>query len=61
MATRNVTSGTRVSVNKMLPTAHMFQLILKDGEISIHRYMERKTNNLFSDTINNVNEIAGIN
>jgi len=39
----------------------MFQLILKDGEISIYLYMERKTNNLFGDAINNVNEIAGIN
>jgi len=39
----------------------MFQLILMDGKISIHRYMERKTNNLFGDAINNVNEITGIN
>ena len=61
MATTNVTSGTRVSVNKMWPTAHMFQLILEDSEISIYRYMERKTNNLFGDSINNANEITGTN
>ena len=40
---------------------HMFQLILKDSEFSIYRYKDRKTNNLICDTINNANEIAGIN
>ena len=39
----------------------MFQLILEDSEISIYRYMERKTNNLFGDSINNANEITGTN